>query len=108
MDAFELRDGNPAGYQFQVIAEPEEDLLALLGRLIEKMRRALVVKHIDDSERGLQITKAKVVRGLIDWDSEQGGSTPHNRGLRGLSVQIGNPRQERGSLTFREKLSSKP
>lgn len=76
LDAFELRDGNPAGYQFQVIAEPEEDLLALLGRLIEKMRRALVVKHIDDSERGLQITKAKVVRGLIDWDSEQGGSTP--------------------------------
>lgn len=76
LDAFELRDGNPAGYQFQVIAEPEEDLLALLGRLIEKMRRALVVKHIDDSEHGLQITQAKVVRGLIDWDSEQGGSTP--------------------------------
>jgi len=23
LDAFELRDGNPAGYQFQVIAEPE-------------------------------------------------------------------------------------
>ena len=28
LDAFELRDGNPAGYQFQVIAEPEEDILA--------------------------------------------------------------------------------
>ncbi|MFZ3178726.1 MAG: hypothetical protein WBO09_01050 [Methylocystis silviterrae] len=76
MDAFELRDGNPAGYQYQVIAEPEEELLALLGRLIEKMRRALAVKYIDDGERGLQITQAKVVRGLIDWDSEQGGSTP--------------------------------
>lgn len=76
LDAFELRDGNPAGYQFQVIAEPEEDLLALLGRLIEKMRRALAVKHIDDGEHGLQITAPMVVRGLIDWDSEQGGSTP--------------------------------
>ncbi len=76
LDAFELRDGNPGGYQFQVIAEPEEDLLALLGRLIEKMRRALAIKHIEDGEHGLQIAGAKVVRGLIDWDAEQGGSTP--------------------------------
>ena len=76
LDAFELRDGNPAGYQFQVIAEPEEDQLALLGRLIEKMRRALAVKHIADSEHGLQITEPLVVRGRIDWDAEQGGSTP--------------------------------
>ncbi len=76
LDAFELRKGDPAGYQFQVIAEPEEDLLALLGRLIEKMRRALAIKHIDDSEHGLQIAGAKVVRGLIDWDEERGGSTP--------------------------------
>jgi hypothetical protein len=76
LDAFELRDGNPAGYQFQVIAEPEEDQLTLLGRLIAKLRRALAVKHIADSEHGLQITEPLVVRGLIDWDSEQGGSTP--------------------------------
>lgn len=76
LDAFELRDGNPAGYQFQVIAEPEEDLLALLGRLIEKMRRALAVKHIDDGEYGLQIAEAKVVRGLIDWDAAQDGRAP--------------------------------
>ena len=59
-----------------VIAEPEEDQLELLGRLIEKLRRALAVKHIADSEHGLQITEPLVVRGLIDWDSEQGGSTP--------------------------------
>jgi hypothetical protein len=76
LDALELRDGNPAGYQFQVIAEPEEDQLALLGRLIEKIRRALAVKHIADSEHGLRITEPLVVRGLIDRDSEQGGTTP--------------------------------
>ncbi len=76
LDAFELHDGNPAGYQFQVIAEPEEDQLALLGRLIAKLRRALAVQHIADSEHGLQITEPLVVRGLIDWDSEKGGSTP--------------------------------
>ncbi len=76
LDAFELRDGNPASYQIQVIAEPEEDQLVLLGRLIEKLRRALAVKHIADSEHGLQITEPLVVRGLIDWDADQGGSTP--------------------------------
>ena len=76
LDAFELREGNPAGYQFQVNAEPEEDQLALLGRLIEKLRRALAVQHIADGEHGLRITEPLVVRGLIDWDSEQGGSTP--------------------------------
>jgi hypothetical protein len=48
----------------------------LLGRLIEKIRRALAVKHIADSEHGLQITEPLVVRGRIDWDAEQGGSTP--------------------------------
>jgi hypothetical protein len=76
LDAFELRDGSPAGYQFQVIAEPEEDQLELLGRLIEKLRRALAVKHIADSEHGMQIAEPLVVRGLIDWNSDQGGITP--------------------------------
>jgi len=76
LDAFELRDGNPAAISSRVIAEPEEDQLTLLGRLIAKLRRALAVKHIADSEHGLQITEPLVVRGLIDWDSEQGGSTP--------------------------------
>ena len=27
LNAFELRDGNPAGYQFQIIGNPEDDLL---------------------------------------------------------------------------------
>src|SRR5438128_11632607 len=34
LDAFEVRDGNPAGYQFQVIGQPEDDPMALLARLI--------------------------------------------------------------------------
>jgi hypothetical protein len=40
LDAFELGDGSPAGYQFQIIGDPKDDLMVLLGRLIEKMRRA--------------------------------------------------------------------
>jgi hypothetical protein len=49
LDAFELRDGHPAGYQFQIIGDAEEDLLALLGRLIVRMRRALSGKHVQQN-----------------------------------------------------------
>ncbi|MET3595209.1 hypothetical protein ABID26_004621 [Mesorhizobium shonense] len=76
LDAFELRNGNPGGYRFQVIAEPNEDPLAMLGRLIAKIRRALAVKHLEDGEYGLQIGQAGVVRGLIDWDAAQDGYLP--------------------------------
>ena len=76
LDAFELRDGNPAGYQFQVIGDPEDDLLVLLGRLIDKIRRALSVVHIGDGEFGLQIADHRVVRGMIGWDEAQDGRVP--------------------------------
>jgi len=75
LDAIEIRDGSPAGYQFQIIGDPEEDLLALLGRLIEKMRRALSVKHIQDREYGLQVAD-KVVRARIEWDEAEDGRVP--------------------------------
>jgi hypothetical protein len=52
--ALELRDGNPAGYQVQIIGDPKDNLL-LLGRWIEKMRRALSLKHLTDGEDGPQI-----------------------------------------------------
>jgi hypothetical protein len=70
VEAFELRDGQPSGYQFQVVGEPDEDLLGLLGRLIAKMRRSLAVKHVEDSELGLQVTDGLVVRGRIECDMD--------------------------------------
>jgi hypothetical protein len=76
LDVFELRKGVPAGYQFQVIAGPEEDLLAMLGRLTEKIQRVLALNHLEDGEHGLQIAKAGVVPGLIDWDSATDGGLP--------------------------------
>src|SRR5206468_1588695 len=76
LDAFELRDGHPAGYHFQIIGDPKEDLLALLGRLIEKMRRALSVKHLTNSEHGLQIADHRVVRARIEWDDAHDGRVP--------------------------------
>ncbi len=76
LDAFELRDGNRAGYQFQVIGDPKEDLLVLLGRLIAKMRRALSTKHVEHGEYGLEIADHRVVRGRIEWDDDYDGSLP--------------------------------
>jgi hypothetical protein len=75
LDAFELRDGHPAGYQFQIIGDAEEDLLALLGRLIVRMRRALSVKHVQQNGAcGLQIAEhplGGLVRGRIEWDDSR-------------------------------------
>jgi hypothetical protein len=76
LDAFELRDGCPAGYQFQIIGDPKGDLLVLLGRLIEKMRRALSSKHLTDDEHGPQIADHRVVRGRIEWDDNRGDRVP--------------------------------
>jgi hypothetical protein len=76
LDAFELSDGSPAGYQFQLIGEPEEDLLVLLARLLEKIRRALSVKHLISDQGGSQIADHRIVRGLIEWDEDCDGRVP--------------------------------
>lgn len=75
LDAFEVREGNPAGYEFQIIGDPEEDLMVLLGRLVEKIRRALAIKHITKGTLGLQIAD-QVVRGRIEWDKDEDGRVP--------------------------------
>lgn len=75
LEAFELQDGNPAGYKFQLVGDPEEDLFAMLGRLILKMRRTLSIKHITDDKLGLQIVD-KTVRGRIEWDDAEDGRVP--------------------------------
>ena len=76
IDAFELRDGHPAGYQFQIIGDPEDDVLVLLGRLIQKVRRALAAKHLTDGQYGLQIADRRVVRGKIEADIAQDDRVP--------------------------------
>lgn len=76
IDAFEIRDGHPAGYQFQIIGDPEEDLLVLLGRLIQKMRRALATKHLTEGQFGLQIADHRVVQGKIEADIVQDDRVP--------------------------------
>jgi hypothetical protein len=60
LDAFELRAGAPGGYQFQILGKPDDEPLSLLGRLVERMRRSLSVKHLVLSEHGMQIADQTV------------------------------------------------
>ncbi|MHB8949863.1 MAG: DUF7686 domain-containing protein [Rhodoferax sp.] len=76
LEAFELQDSVPAGYQFQIIGDPEDDLFALLGRMVEKIRRALSVKYLtDDPRHGLQIT-GQSVQGHLESDPSFDERTP--------------------------------
>jgi hypothetical protein len=75
LDSFEVRNGAPAGYQFQMLGEPEEEPLSLLARLVERMRRTLAVKHLVRGQDGTQIS-GKNVRGRIEWDESEGGRVP--------------------------------
>lgn len=76
LEAFELREGHPAGYQFKVIGNSEDDMFVLLGRLIDKMRRALSITHLSDGQLGLQIADHLAVRARIEWDDAQDGRIP--------------------------------
>ena len=75
LDAFELKGGDPGGYQFQILGDPDDDLLALLGRLVERMRRRLVITHLEESELGLQFAD-QTVRARIECDETMDERTP--------------------------------
>jgi hypothetical protein len=75
VDAFELMRGEPAGYRFQIVGNPEDDVLSLLARLVERMRQTLSVKYLVPSGQGLQIAE-QTVRARIDWDETQDQRTP--------------------------------
>jgi hypothetical protein len=75
LDAFELKAGAPGGYQFQILGTPDDEPLSLLGRLIERMRRSLSIKHLVRSEDGTQISDHTVC-GRIEWDESEDGRVP--------------------------------
>ena len=75
LEAFELKEGNPGGYKFQLIGDPEDELFALLGKLIQRIRKGLSVKHIEDGPHGLQLVD-ETLRGRIEWDADEDGRVP--------------------------------
>jgi len=75
LDAFELRANAPGGYQFQIVGTPDDEPLLLLGRLIERMRRTLSVRHLVRSEHGTEIADQRVC-GKVGWDVSKSGRVP--------------------------------
>lgn len=67
LEAFELKEGESAGYQFQLVGEPEEDRFIQLGRLVARIRRTLATKYFEDGKYGLQV-KGMEVKGKIEAD----------------------------------------
>jgi hypothetical protein len=75
LEAFELIAGVPGGYQFETIGKPDDEPLPLLGRLIERIRRSLAVKHLVRTELGAQIADMAVC-GRIEWDEAEDSRVP--------------------------------
>ena len=75
LDAFEPGKEYPAGYEFQLIGDPEADLPVLQGQLLDKMRRALSLKHLRQGSYGLAIGELGLVRGMIASDCAGAGES---------------------------------
>ena len=75
LDAFELIDGAPGGYEFQALDDAGADLFVLLGRLIKRIRAALAVRHLEKQDGRLSIADF-IVRGRIAYDFRTDGRTP--------------------------------
>jgi hypothetical protein len=71
IEAMEIRNGEPCGNRFMVISyDPEEDTLKSFSRLLDKMKRAMKRKHLEESEFGLCIAEPWIVRSIISSDLE--------------------------------------
>lgn len=76
LDAFELQEGERAGYEFQILGDAETDLFELMARLVERMRRALALRHlVDDDLMGCSIAD-KIVRARISCDLDSDDRIP--------------------------------
>lgn len=75
LSAVELKAGAPGGYQFEILGEPDDDPLPLLGKLIERIRRSLSVRYLVRDEDGAQIAE-QTVCGRIEWDASGDGRVP--------------------------------
>lgn len=69
IEAFELVDGDPGGYQFQILGEVGTDVWELFARLVTRMRNALSKTHLESGRFGRQIAD-RSLRGRIESDPD--------------------------------------
>ncbi|MGT2477340.1 DUF7713 domain-containing protein [Paraburkholderia terrae] len=77
LEAFELASGDEdrAGLRFQLLGDPQSDPFELLGNLVQKVKRALAVRHLVEHAGNLEVA-GTTVRGRIEWDSGENGRLP--------------------------------
>jgi hypothetical protein len=77
IQALEIRNSSPKGYEFSVYGDAEEDLFSLFTKLVERMRRAMERRHIESNDlTRYRITNEDIVRGHITWDDDTDGEVP--------------------------------
>ena len=75
LEAFEVQHGERAGYEFQILDDAQADLFELMARLVERMRRALSLRHLVDDGQRSSIADM-TVRGRISCDLESDDHAP--------------------------------
>lgn len=70
LEAFEVREGAPAGYRFAVLGDFEADAMSLFALVFDKMRRALATKQVHRGEHGWELELDESVTGRIEADLE--------------------------------------
>jgi len=75
LEAFEVQGGERGGCEFQILDDAEVDLFELMARLVERMRRALALRHLVDDGPHLSIADM-VVRGRVSCDPESEDRIP--------------------------------
>lgn len=77
IQALEIKDHEPKGYEFSEHGDVEDDLFGLFTKLVDRLRRELERKHIEPSDLSrYRITNQDIVRGHITWDDETDGEVP--------------------------------
>ena len=77
LEAFEFAsaDEDCAGFRFQLLGDPQSEPFELLGNLVQKMKRALAVRHVAKHSGHLEVA-GTTVRGRIEWDGDENGRLP--------------------------------
>ena len=61
--------GAKGGYRFEILGDLEADAHDLFTRLRDRIRQALSVRHVEETENGWQITRPHRLSGVIEWDA---------------------------------------
>lgn len=76
LETFELAGHDESdGYRFQILDDSQSNPFALLGKLVQKIVRALSMKHLHYDASGLQVA-GTMVRSRIEWDGVEDGCQP--------------------------------